>query len=140
MTAAHESFNTSPTETLSSRATVHQPTPSANTSWTSLSSATPQTSLSTSQNPEELASSDGLLFSKEFIHLQLPTREIDNVETQGSASNPCYLLTPPGTPNIIEHCDLVKPSQHKWVKGDGNIPPWPSSVDANDEGMPEVTL
>lgn len=140
MTAANESFNTSPTETLSSGATVHQPTPSSNTTGTSLTSAPPQASLISSQHPEELAPSDGLPLSKEFIHLELPARETDKVEQEGSAPNPCYLLTPPDTPNIIDHCDLVKPYPHKWVKGDGNIPPWSSSVDANDEGMPEETL
>lgn len=140
MTAATESFNTSPTETQSSGVAVRQPTPSSNTSGTSLSSAPPQAFLSSTQHPEELASSDGLPLSKEFIHLELPARETDKAELEVSAPNPCYLLTPPDTPNIIDHCDLVKPYQHKWVTGDGNIPPWSSSVDANDEGMPKETL
>lgn len=138
-TTSLESFNTSPTE-MSSGATVHHPTPSSNTSGTSLSSAPPQASLSSTQCPEELASCDGLLLSKELIHLELPPRETDTAETEGSAPNPSYLLTPPDTPNIIDHCDLVKAYQHKWVKGDGNAPSWSSSVDANDEGTPKETL
>lgn len=133
-TTSLESFNTSPTETLSSGATVHHPTPSSNTTGTSLSSAPPQDSLSSTQCPEELASCDGLLLSKELIHLKLPPRETDTAEREGSAPNPSYLLTPPDTPNIIDHCELVKTSQLKWVKSDGNTPLWSSSVDANDEG------
>lgn len=135
-----ESFNPSPTETLSSGATVHHPTPSSNTSGISLSSAPPLASLSSSQHPEELASCEGLQLSKELIHLELPARETDTTETEGSAPNPSYLLTPPDTPNIIDQCDLVKAYQQKWVKGDGNTPLWSSSGDTYDEGTPKQIL
>lgn len=140
MCASNESFNTYPTEALSSGAPVHQPMPSSNTSGTSLPSGPPQASLSSTHHSEELASSDGLPLSQEVIHLKIPARAPDKAETEGSAPNPCSLLTPPDTPNIIDHCDLVKPSEHQWVKGDGNTPPWSSSVDPNDEGMSKEKL
>lgn len=139
-TTSLESFHTSPTETLSSGATVHQPTPSSNTSGTSLSSAPPRPSHSSTQHPEELPSCDGLRVSKEFIHPELPARETDTAETESFAPNPSYLLTPPDTPNIIDHCDLVQAYQQECVKVDGSTPPWSSSVDANDEGTPVETM
>lgn len=135
-TPSNKSLNTSPAETLSTAALEHHPVPSLNSSGTSLSSGPPQAPLSSTRHSEESASSDGLPSSQEMIHLQIPAGRTDKAETEGSAPNPCYLLTPPDTPNIIDHCDLVKPSQHQWGKGGGNTPLWSTSVDANDEGMP----
>lgn len=130
-----ESPNTSPAEVVISEPTVQDPTPRSNTSGTSPSSAPPPPSPLSIQEPDEFSSCDGLLLSKELINLELQARETVTGEIGGSAPDPSYLLTPPDTPNIIDHCDLVKAYQDKWLKGDCDTPPWSSSVD--DEGTPQ---
>lgn len=128
-----ESPNT-PAEMVISEAIIQDPTSRSNTSGTSPSSAPPLPSPLSIQEPEEFTSCDGLLLSKDLINLELQGRETETGQIGRSAPDPSYLLTPPDTPNIIDHCDLVKAYQDKWLKGDCDTPLWCSSVD--DEGTP----
>nr|XP_040031729.1 ras-associating and dilute domain-containing protein-like isoform X8 [Gasterosteus aculeatus aculeatus] len=88
-------------------------------------SASPPSSPSSTQNPDQFTSCDVLLLSRKLIDLELEGREAGDANR--SAQDPSCLLTPPNNPR---HVDPVE----KWMKGDSETLPWSSSVNAHDEG------
>uniref|UniRef100_G3NRA5 Si:ch211-176g6.2 n=1 Tax=Gasterosteus aculeatus TaxID=69293 RepID=G3NRA5_GASAC len=116
--------NKLPAKTNSSQGGVCDRSPST-TSGALPPSASPPSSPSSTQNPDQFTSCDVLLLSRKLIDLELEGREAGDANR--SAQDPSCLLTPPNNPR---HVDPVE----KWMKGDSETLPWSSSVNAHDEG------
>ncbi|XP_029977259.1 ras-associating and dilute domain-containing protein-like isoform X2 [Sphaeramia orbicularis] len=83
---------------------------------------------------EDFNSSGALLLSQKLRNLELQSRDTESDDTRKVALDPYCLLTPPNTLHIIDHADLVKAEQDKWLKADSETFPWSSDGNVHDEG------
>uniref|UniRef100_A0A673ANK4 Si:ch211-176g6.2 n=1 Tax=Sphaeramia orbicularis TaxID=375764 RepID=A0A673ANK4_9TELE len=82
---------------------------------------------------EDFNSSGALLLSQKLRNLELQSRDTESDDTRKVALDPYCLLTPPNTLHIIDHADLVKAEQDKWLKADSETFPWSSDGNQEDE-------
>ncbi|XP_051795825.1 ras-associating and dilute domain-containing protein-like isoform X1 [Acanthochromis polyacanthus] len=132
--ADQETLTSPPVEVIISQATVQHCLSSSTTSVALPPSPPSPPSPLFTHYLDDFSSCGADILSQKLKNLELQSRETESSEVKRSTLDPSCLLTPPNTPQFIDHVDLMKVDQEKWMKADNETLPCSSTVDAHNEG------